>query len=452
VESLDFQSEFRDKLHKGIIVNPKPAVIRRATKVDKGDSLKVPDVKPFKVPRQGEGTPGQDVPGRGLAIKITGPTKASREASRFVSGTKAKNAILKAYQDEHGSPYDGPITTQPFERGTSPNPSFQLPSQRELVKACRMKPDPEKHYSIKVPKFENVVVMILAGFLQILELASLSRVNKFMKKVVPEIVRLLNVDWRPLKRPRLNYQSQREIDPHRVDMATALAVRAGLDPGKIVRTLNGEYTGAHRNVKRVLKAVAPVVSAEDYSQIKRVLRRGCPFSLKFQEDGDNKLRAITKGNQKSFVQNPDVVKKALNKEDRNSHLVTLHEWVCRLGPNLRHTSQGMVIKEGSNPRVVWDATTKSDADDVVLNEVTPMDHEPEVTFGRAKVLFYQYLYNLRVSFPDEVIYVALADIKACFRYPRIHPDLTGAFGFMANGLYHLATAMVFGHLSSSPSW
>ena len=58
MESLDFQSEFRDKLHKGIIVNPKPAVIRRATKVDKGGSLKVPDVKPFKVPRQGKGIPG----------------------------------------------------------------------------------------------------------------------------------------------------------------------------------------------------------------------------------------------------------------------------------------------------------------------------------------------------------------------------------------------------------
>ena len=119
---------------------------------------------------------------------------------------------------------------------------------------------------------------------------------------------------------------------------------------------------------------------------------------------------------------------------------------------MRHTPQGLVTKEGSNPRAVWDGTTKSDADDVVLNEVTPVDHEPEVTFGKAKIFFYQYLYSLRVSFPEEVIYLALADIRACFRYPRIHPDLTGAFGFMADGLYYLATAMIFGHISSSPSW
>jgi hypothetical protein len=46
----------------------------------------------------------------------------------------------------------------------------------------------------------------------------------------------------------------------------------------------------------------------------------------------------------------------------------------------------------------------------------------------------------------------MADIKACFRFPRIHPDLTGAFGLMAGGFYNLATAMVFGSTTSASSW
>jgi hypothetical protein len=46
----------------------------------------------------------------------------------------------------------------------------------------------------------------------------------------------------------------------------------------------------------------------------------------------------------------------------------------------------------------------------------------------------------------------LADIKACFRFARIHPDLTSAFGFLAGGYYHLAMAMVFGSTTSSSSW
>jgi hypothetical protein len=51
-----------------------------------------------------------------------------------------------------------------------------------------------------------------------------------------------------------------------------------------------------------------------------------------------------------------------------------------------------------------------------------------------------------------MILLGLADIKACFRYPIIHADLTGAFGFISDELYNLATAMVFGSTVSASSW
>ena len=72
------------------------------------------------------------------------------------------------------------------------------------------------------------------------------------------------------------------MNPHRVDMATALAVRTGLDPRRIVQTLNGEYTGAWRNIKKVLEAVSSVVSLEDYQYIERIPTQCCPYSLEFQ--------------------------------------------------------------------------------------------------------------------------------------------------------------------------
>ncbi len=46
----------------------------------------------------------------------------------------------------------------------------------------------------------------------------------------------------------------------------------------------------------------------------------------------------------------------------------------------------------------------------------------------------------------------MANIKSCFCFARIHADLTGAFGFIANDLYNLATAMVFGSTTSASSW
>ena len=118
---------------------------------------------------------------------------------------------------------------------------------------------------------------------------------------------------------------------------------------------------------------------------------------------------------------------------------------------MRHTAQGMVMKNGKG-RIVWDGTTKTSPLDIVLNDYTPIDNEPEVTFGTAKHDFYWLIYNLRISYPNAPILLALADIKACFRFPRIHPDLTGAFGFLVGNLYCLAIAMVFGSNTSAASW
>jgi hypothetical protein len=87
-----------------------------------------------------------------------------------------------------------------------------------------------------------------------------------------------------------------------------------------------------------------------------------------------------------------------------------------------------------------------------MNQVTPVAKEAPVTFGHVKSQIYMDIYNTRISYPTTTILLGLADVKACFRYPRIHADLTGDFSFIADELYYLATAMVFGSTSSASSW
>ncbi len=60
--------------------------------------------------------------------------------------------------------------------------------------------------------------------------------------------------------------------------------------------------------------------------------------------------------------------------------------------------------------------------------------------------------HTRISYPTATILLSLANVKACFRYPRILSDLNGAIGFIADELYNLATAMVFGSTASVSSW
>jgi hypothetical protein len=87
-----------------------------------------------------------------------------------------------------------------------------------------------------------------------------------------------------------------------------------------------------------------------------------------------------------------------------------------------------------------------------MNQVTPVTQEAPVMFGHVKSQIYTDIYTTHISYSTATIFPELVHIKACFRYPRIHADLTGAFSFIADKLYNLATAMVFCLTASASSW
>lgn len=87
-----------------------------------------------------------------------------------------------------------------------------------------------------------------------------------------------------------------------------------------------------------------------------------------------------------------------------------------------------------------------------MNDVTPTENEAPITFGITLMSFMVWLYNLRVTYPNEDIVLAFMDISACFRWPRLNPDMVGAFGFLIGTVYFAANAMTFGSVASASSW
>jgi hypothetical protein len=69
-----------------------------------------------------------------------------------------------------------------------------------------------------------------------------------------------------------------------------------------------------------------------------------------------------------------------------------------------------------------------------MNQVTPITREAPITFGHVKMQMYIDIYNTRITYPTFIILLAMADVKACFRFFCIHADLTGAFWFPSQGL------------------
>ncbi len=75
-------------------------------------------------------------------------------------------------------------------------------------------------------------------------------------------------------------------------MANAAMAHFGLDPGRFVRWMGGEYTGQHQDAYSTLAAVKGHVSTNDYEQMKRILLDGYPAQLNFEEPLSNKIEMI----------------------------------------------------------------------------------------------------------------------------------------------------------------
>ena len=198
--------------------------------------------------------------------------------------------------------------------------------------------------------------------------------------------------------------------------AAAAMIHFGLDLGKFVCFLGGEYTGYFQDIQRTLKAVRNHVSPKDLAHMEHILLDGCPAELTFVGQLSNKMEMISQGNSKSFNETLNIVKKMMNKEDRYSQVVPMDALICLLSPFLRHTTQTMALKEDKNPRLCYDATTTRKPTNIVMNQVTPVRREAPITFGKVKQQLYVDIYNTRISYPLAVILLTMCNITTCFQF------------------------------------
>jgi hypothetical protein len=364
--------------------------------------------------------------------------------SIIIQDSREKKCIQMAYQEKIGSEYPELFVTR--KKGKI--------SDNTSLHCTRMRPSLDTWYQVGDLHLYNNITTIIKEYRVSFskeDLTNLCLVNKDFVNIVPKVLRWLRVNFTPVQDPCLGYKQQDHINPYHVEMASAAMIHFGLDPGKFVCFLSGEHTGQHWDVRCTLDAIQDHVTSDDYGHIKRILLDGCPAQLTFEKPLSNKLEFISCANSKSFVENPQLVQKTMNKEDLYSHLVPMDTLLCKLSPYLPHTMQSIIIKDGKNDRIVWDRSTVTRPTDIVMNQVTPVTQEAPVTFGHVKSQIYMDIYNTRISYPTATFLLGLADVKACFRCPRIHADLTGVFSFIADELYNLATAMVFSLTASASS-
>ena len=150
-------------------------------------------------------------------------------------------------------------------------------------------------------------------------------------------------------------------------------------------------------------------------QIIHILTKGCPAQLKYKLPHEHKIRMLQRGNQISILNHEEEICQTMNKEEKQSHIVPFLPFVCRFMNTVQCVLQGMILKIKSDPWIVWDGSTKLEADDIVINDHVPLEFETPITFGRCKSDYISHIYNTRASFPKSDIDLKGDDIKCAHR-------------------------------------
>ena len=404
----------------------------------------------------------QPIPVKNKAAFTILPKMKSCETDEVLSAYQSKyqdndkSSIVASKQGEKLSPSsNASILPSPIiVRGGEPS----YPTKQELIRQCHFKPRENCCFVVDDPNLDDVVLFLLnksnRSLLSEHDWNSLACTDSEYNELVHLTKKLIEVDFSGLKEERIGYEEQTSISDDRVTKANACFLHYGGNIGSMVRYFGGEYTAAHRKPEEVISAIRDHVDEKDCNDIYRILTQGCPATLSKHFSKKNKMKLLRQGNQKSVNENKKAVIKTMNKEDRHSHLIPLNAILCRFSAYAHHVSQGMNMKKPESPRIVWDGTNKKHATDWVMNDDVDIESEPIITFGNTKMEFMTAMYNTRADYEDEEIWIGAADIKACFRYPRIHPDVCGAFSYVIDfmGFFFVSTAMVFGFAASANCW
>jgi hypothetical protein len=99
-----------------------------------------------------------------------------------------------------------------------------------------MKPSTNKYYQVKELTIYNVITIVIQEYAAFSknELLNIRLLNTDFLKMIPKLQQWLQIDFSMLRKPRLNYESQMQIDPHQVCMANTAMAHFGLDPGRFI--------------------------------------------------------------------------------------------------------------------------------------------------------------------------------------------------------------------------
>ena len=248
---------------------------------------------------------------------------------------------------------------------------------------------------------------------------------------------------------------QQTISQQRMAHMSLLAFRCDLTPSTLVRALGTSLHGIHRIelFEQQKTMLQQILTPTHYEHLERVLKVGAPHRLVEHSNAENHRAFLEAGNHGSARQKAEVLDDCANRDERELHTLALPTWMTAFVANLHVSPLAVLTKNGKKPRLIFDASFRPCSKYVALNDSTDVSHEWVITYGTAASSYLNWVWNLRLTFPQQAIYQYFDDVKNAFRHIYLHPDVVGAHGSRTEtGTLLLPTRAVFGQCASPPSY
>ena len=262
-----------------------------------------------------------------------------------------------------------------------------------------------------------------------------------------------DTDFNPLRGFPTAWADETSVNEQRVHMTSAALLHFNGSAADVVRWVGGPHVAAHRDHATILQRLA-LTNADSsvLSELQRIFTCGIPKWWNVASTEDNFQAFYNYGNHATVIEEPEKTYQALVKDNKKGYTLLFDEALVPFVLNGHVTPQGVVDLNTpyKNPRPIFDSSFRPLPWCYAINDWTDKSYEPPLTFAHAEMGFMIELYNIRLSYPYEDIYLADDDISGAFRQIKYHPNLAGTHTSVQCGFGVLNTGATFGD-NTSPS-
>ena len=138
----------------------------------------------------------------------------------------------------------------------------------------------------------------------------------------------------------------------------------------------------------------------------------------------------------------------LNKEIKHSCVIPFPRWITPFCPNIHLIPQGLLIKPGKQPKIIWGGSFIPEWRSTCINIMQDQSKSLPIHFGTALTRHLVHIWNTRITYPRNYILIWDDDVLGAYRIPKYNPTVGGAFAFSIMNYFCLPTRVTLGSVTS----